>query len=119
MDSHIIVSLFHIFLVVPFFLYVAFQRNNNPVPVYYSLIVLAVILFLYHGYKAYVRLGAKSPYAWVNIIHMAIIAPLLFYIGLKKKETPRSSYEILAMVGFSALGYHMYSIVRTMMLEDD
>ncbi len=119
MDKHISLSLFHIFLIVPFFLYVAFQRASTPVPVYYVLMGLALILFLYHGYKAYVRLASGSPYAWVNIIHMAIIAPLLFYIGLKQKDTPRASYELLAMVGFAALGYHLYSIVRNIMLNDE
>jgi hypothetical protein len=119
MNKHIIVSLFHIFLVVPIFLYIAFQRAGTPIPVYHAMIAIGAIILIYHGYKAYIRMAAGSPYAWVNLIHVLFVAPLLIYIGIKGKDTPRASYEILAMVGFAALGYHLYSIVRNMMLEED
>ena len=48
---------------------------------------------------------------WVNIFHVLLVAPLLFYVCAKGFDTPRWAYELLAMAGFAALGYHIYSIV--------
>jgi hypothetical protein len=43
---------------------------------------------------------------------MLFVAPLLLYIGYHKKDTPRSAYEITMMLGFAAIGYHLFSLVR-------
>ena len=51
---------------------------------------------------------------WVNLIHMLYVAPLLIYIGYYEKDTPRYAYELLALVGFAALGYHTYQLVVSM-----
>lgn len=48
-----------------------------------------------------------------------MVAPLLIYIGIKQKETPRPAYELLALVSFAALGYHMYSLVLQANVTDD
>ena len=111
MDTHIIISLFHIFAVVPFFLYVAFNRAAIPNAIFTALLVLGIGIGLYHGYKALRRYQLQSPYLWVNLIHVFYVAPLLIYIGYNEKMTPRPAYELLAMVGFAALGYHLYSLI--------
>jgi hypothetical protein len=54
-------------------------------------------------------------YSWVNAIHALLIGPLLFYIGYNKKNTPRFAYELLLIMAFGALGYHLLYLVR--MLE--
>jgi hypothetical protein len=110
MDSHIVISLFHILAVVPFLMWVGISRNTLPQWVYYVLIALGAILVLYHGYKAVIRIMKGSSYAWVNLIHSLWIGPLLLYIGIKNKETPRPAYELLLLTTFAALGYHMYSL---------
>lgn len=69
---------------------------------------------MYHGYKAWNRYLSGSSMIWVNLIHVLYVAPLLMYIGYKEKDTPRYAYELLALVGFAALGYHIYSLVVTM-----
>lgn len=51
---------------------------------------------------------------WVNLVHVLYVAPLLIYIGYKEKDTPRYAYELLALLGFAALGYHIYSLVVNM-----
>ncbi len=110
MNSHIVLATFHILVVVPFFLYVAFTRAANPEWVYNLLLGLGLFLFAYHSFKAAMRFISRSPYIWVNLIHALIIAPLLIYIGLYGKKTPRAGYELLLLVSFAALGYHMYNL---------
>lgn len=110
MDAHVILNLFHILLVAPFFLWVGISRSTLPGWVYGVLFFLGLILVVYHGYKAYVRWTQKSNYIWVNLIHAIVVGPLLLYIGAMKKETPRPAYEMLLLVAFSALGYHLYEL---------
>lgn len=110
-NGHIALSIFHIFIVVPFFLYIAFVRGQIVPWVYQSLLGLGIVILLYHAFKVIVKWKAHAPSVWVNIIHVLFIAPLMIYIGSKAYDTPRWAYEILAMLGFSALGYHIYSIV--------
>ena len=111
MDPHIVLSLFHIFLVVPLFLYVAFQRAAIPSWLYTALLILGVIILAYHGYKAMIRARLMSPSLWINLLHVFYVAPLLIYIGYTGKNTPRPAYELMAMVGFAALGYHLYNLI--------
>jgi hypothetical protein len=110
MDGRVVLNIFHILLVAPFLLWIGIARGNIPGEVYTALIVIAILLFLYHGYKAYIRWIQKSENLWVNLIHVVWLAPLLFYIGVNKKETPRSSYELLLFTAFGALGYHLYEL---------
>lgn len=110
MNHHIVLATFHIIAVVPFFLYVGFTRAANPEWIYNVLLGLGLFLFAYHAYSAARRFIARSPYIWVNLIHALLIAPLLVWIGVSGKKTPRAAYELLLLVAFSALGYHMYNL---------
>lgn len=103
---------FHLFAVVPFFLYVALTRSSMPTAVFYSLIALGILLVVYHGYKAVVRYIGGSNYWWVNLIHALIVGPLLIYIGVKQKEAPRAAYEGLFLLTFAALGYHLKELAE-------
>jgi hypothetical protein len=110
MDVHVILNIFHILLVAPFFIWVGISRGRLPDGVFTALIVLGIVLTLYHGFKAYNRLVAKSSYVWVNLIHALWVGPLLFYVGMNKQETPRPAFELVLLTGFGALGYHMYEL---------
>lgn len=112
------IALGHVLILTPALLYVAFTRSNNPAWVYTTLLVVGILILVYHGYKSFVRVMQRSPYAWVNIIHTFIIAPLLIYIGFYGRDSPRSSYELLAMVGFAGLGYHLYSMITMLQIHD-
>jgi len=111
MDTHLLLALFHIIGVVPLFLYVGFQRAATPEWLYNVLFGLGLIIGVYHGIKAIIRIYVKSPAAWVNIIHAIIIAPLLIWIGYLGKKTERPAYEMLLMIAFAALGYHIKSVL--------
>ena len=118
MDATMRHALFHIAFVTPLFLTVGFLRTGIPEWFYTILLILGATLFIYHGYKLMLRWKMHSNYAWVNAIHVAFIAARLIYIGYHKKETPRFAYELLLMLGFAALGYHTYSMVKLLNTED-
>jgi len=111
MSDHIQLSAFHVFVVAPFFLYVAFVRGQLMPWVFTALQVLGLIVLLFHAYRIMTRWKAQSLTVWVNILHVVAVAPLLLYIGCMGYDTPRWAYEVLAMLGFAALGYHIYQIV--------
>lgn len=111
MDKHLLLALFHIALVVPLFLYVGFQRAATPEWVYNLLFGLGLVLLAYHGVMAGIRLMSQSMGAWVNLIHALLLAPLILYIGYYGKKTQRPAYEMLLMVAFAALGYHLKSLI--------
>jgi hypothetical protein len=118
MDKHMMIAMGHILILAPALLYVAFTRANNPAWVYTTLLVVGMLILVYHGYRGFVRVMQKSPYAWVNLIHAFLIAPLLMYIGFNGRETPRAAYELLVMVGFAGLGYHLYSMITMIQIHD-
>jgi hypothetical protein len=111
-DSHFWLAIVHLIIVVPLFLYIGFVRADTPRWLYLALFAIGAVVFLYHGFRLMIRLKNRSGYSWVNAIHVALVAPLLLYIGYHKKDTPRSAYEMLLMLGFAAGGYHMFSIVK-------
>lgn len=106
-SSGIGLHLFHLLGVVPFLFYVTLSRSAMPDIVFYILIALGAILTLYHGAKAIYRWYTGSTYWWVNAVHALIVGPILLYIGLNKKTTPRAAYEALMLFTFAALGYHL------------
>ena len=109
--SHIALSILHIAVIAPALLYVAIMRGQLSPWIFSLLSGVAIIMLLYHGYKAFIKWKAQSPSLWVNLLHILLVAPLLLYIGSNGYDTPRWAFELLAMLGFSALGYHIYSIV--------
>ena len=85
LDNHFWLSIIHLILIVPLFLYVGFKRADTPNWLYVALLTIGCVIFVYHGFKLGIRLKNKSSGAWINAIHIAIIAPLLMYIGYHKK----------------------------------
>jgi hypothetical protein len=111
-DNHFWLAIIHLLFVTPLFLYVGFTRAETPRWLYLALLTIGAVILVYHGFKLVLRLKTGSSYAWVNAIHVALVAPLLLFIGYHKKETPRAAYELLLMLGFAAGGYHMFSLVK-------
>jgi hypothetical protein len=111
MDKYAMVILFHLLVIVPLFLWVGFQRAATPEWLYNVLIGMGALVLFYHGYKAVARYFAKSPVIWINLIHVLVVAPLLLWIGVNGKKTGRPAYDMLLMIAFSALGFHMYKLI--------
>jgi hypothetical protein len=111
MDSHALVHLFHILIVGGLFLYVGINRDKIYKPLFNILLFLGFVIIFYHLYKIYVYLNAgKSIY--INLIHIFIVAPLLIYIGYTGVKTSRKYFEMLLMLGFAAIGYHLYYLFQ-------
>ena len=111
MASHIPINLFHLLVIAPFFIYVAFMRGQLVPWIFHILLGLGLLVLVYHAYKTAIKWNASSVSVWVNIIHVILVGPLLIYIGAKSYDTPRWAYEVLAMTGFAAGGYHLYSMI--------
>ena len=109
MKTETLVHLFHIVLVSGLFFYVGFKRDKMPPVMFPILIGLGLFVGAYHLVKAFMKKDA-----WVNYIHIFIIAPLLVFIGFSKEKTPRKYFEILLMLGFASLGYHGYYLVDSL-----
>ncbi len=118
-DTHIMLSLFHLTFVAPLFLGVGFIRAATPQWLYMGILVLGVAILIYHGYKLLLRIKNKSNYTWINALHVFTVAPLLIYIGAKGRDTPRFAYELLVMLGFAVTGYHLYSLVSHLQAHPD
>jgi hypothetical protein len=78
---------------------------------YTVLLALSVIVFLYHGYKVYIKCKEGKSYL-INLFHMFIVAPVLLYIGVNGDKTSRFYFELLLMLGFAVIGYHGYYMIK-------
>lgn len=107
MESHTFVHLFHILIVGGLFLYVGINRENTSPSLFPFLFYLGFIIVLYHLYKinGYI---ARGKGIWVNLIHVLIVGPLLIYIGYYGEKTSRKYFELLLMLAFASIGYHLY-----------
>jgi hypothetical protein len=111
LDVRMLISLFHIIMVVPLLLFVGYQRSDTPRWVYLSLLSIGMVVLIYHGMRLMQRYG-RSSLAWVNALHVFLIAPLLCYIGWYGRDTPRWAYELVLILGFGAGGYHLFQLVK-------
>lgn len=80
--------------------------------------IVGILITLYHGYKSILKLKAGSQSLWVNLLHVLFVGPLLIYIGLNEQQTPRAAYELLAISGFGAAGYHIYYLIQSLNLVE-
>ena len=111
MDARMMVSLFHMAMVVPLFLFVGYQRSDTPRWIYISLLSIGLVVLLYHAVRLVQRYG-RSSFVWVHVLHVFIVAPLLCYIGWHGRDTPRWAYEVILLLGFGAGGYHLFQFVK-------
>lgn len=110
MQSHTLIQLFHVFIIGLFFLYIGIMRKQTPSWIFLILIVTGFILIIFHSYKTYIKLvNGINP--WYNLIHIFLISPLLLYIGFNKENTTRPYFEMLLMLGFLAISYHLYYLI--------
>ncbi len=102
---------FHTFVVGPAFVYIGLGKTTIPNVVFTILGIVGVVIFLYHSYLAYTKLrDGKS--AWINWIHVFIIAPLLLLLAKLRQDASRRYFEMLMMLGFASIGYHGMYLAR-------
>jgi hypothetical protein len=105
------IYLLHIFVLAPLLIGVGIARNTTPDFVFNLLGILAALIFVYHSYLAYKKLK-EGKSAWVNWIHIFLIVPLFAILARFKKEASRRYFEMLMMLGFAAVGYHGFYLIR-------
>lgn len=111
MSSHLLLGLFHVAIVGPFFFYVA-TASTIPTFLFPVLLGLGIVLALYQSYKAITKLMTGAPGYKINLFHVAIVAPLLIYIGYAKPDPSDFVYQLLLMLAFAVIGYHGYWLLR-------
>lgn len=116
---HIMLSIFHIFLVSPFLIYVGLTRNTMSNTMFNTILGIGLIVLIYHSFKIIYKWNSRQYHSlWINLIHIFIIAPVLLYIGYMKEYSIKPIYEIVLMLGFASLGYHLYSLVVYLQMVD-
>ena len=111
MDAFFLIVIAHVTVIVPFLLYIGFNRAATPDWMYSVLFGTGIIVLLYHTYKSIARLIAASPQVWMNLIHVFLVAPLMLWIGYYAKRTERAAYDMLLLSAFGALGFHLYKLI--------
>jgi len=106
----------HAFGIAPFLIYIGLYKQAVPEPIFTALFVLGLGVLAYHSYKAYTKLSENKS-AWVNWIHIFLVAPLLLIVGYLKKDASGRYFEMLLMLGFAAFGYHSLYLMREMLLS--
>jgi len=107
--SEIFVHAFHIVIASGLLFYIGVMRDKLPSFMYPVILALGVLVFGYHAYKTMFKKDA-----WINYLHMFVLAPLLLWIGAKKKETPRKVFETILMLAFASFGYHAYYLYKAL-----
>ena len=113
--SNVALNAFHVLLVGPTLLYTGFSPESIPDSVYTGFLVAGIFILGFHAYRAYTKLRDNKS-AWINWIHIFLVAPLLMIIGYHKKDANRRYFEMLLLLGFAAVGYHGLYLIREMML---
>jgi hypothetical protein len=111
----LIINAAHALLIGPAFIYYGLNPDQIPEMGFNVLLYGGALMLLYHAYKAYNKLK-EGKSAWVNWIHIFLVAPLLMIIGYLKKDASRRYFELMLLLGFSATGYHALYAIREIML---
>ena len=106
MDKHKIINLFHIFIAVPLLFLLYSKRDKLTSPVCFTIILISFGAMLYHIIR---MIDKENKMKWVNLIHVALVFPLLLWIGWNCEKTPRKYFEMILLMAFGGLGYHAYN----------
>jgi hypothetical protein len=109
--SHAALHVAHVAAIGPALIYVGANHDSLPDSAYTALLLTGVFILFYHAYKAWLKLKNNQS-AWVNWIHVFLVAPLLILVGYYKNDAARRYFEMILLLGFAAVGYHGYYLIR-------
>jgi hypothetical protein len=102
------VNLIHIGLVAPLLYYVTTTQNIDP-KIWTGMMVLAGAVLLYHGNNIYKgKLENQSQRKNVAIAHIAVVAPLLYYVASKQGNLNPQHLEYVKYLAIAIAGFHGY-----------
>ncbi len=110
MNQHTIVALIHVLFAGPLLVLIGLGITG-PVP-RWTIAILGGVILLYHAMKAYMKMAAGAS-AWVNLIHVFVVGPLLIAEGALATP-PRYVRELILMSGIAAIGYHGITVVKSL-----
>ena len=108
----LIVHILHIVIVAPLLFALTYYGPRTPQPVFPALVAIGAFVLLYHLYLAYKKFKAASPWVWVNLVHIIIVAPLLIWIGVHQQKTHPRVFQGLAVLTAVMFLYHCYQLYR-------
>jgi hypothetical protein len=109
------IHLIHIIIIGSLLLYVGIKGKNMPAFMYPTLLVIGILILVAHGYSVITKYGQKNSGLWVNLFHIIIVAPIILSIGIKGVQSPYYLFQFMIMLGFAAIGYHGYFMIKDLM----
>ena len=112
-DKSLIISLTHILIFGPLLVIIgnSYGMNLNQ-NMFTAILLTGIAMFLYHLYLVYMK-GVSS--GFIYVLHMAIFAPVLIYVGYYKDKAFWGAYSVLTMIGFASIGYHGLKVYKKLM----
>jgi len=107
-NTHFIISLIHIFITGPLFIYIGIKKPLNIL--YYVILAIFAITIIIAFINRYIK---NQLYEWLYV-HLLLFSSLLLYISYLKftnKNIPNFLYSFLIAIGFGAIGYHFTKII--------
>mgnify|MGYP003978945813 FL=1 len=97
------IHLLHILVSAPLMIYVGHDRGTGDNWLYQLVLVVGILALLYHAYLFINKYTNTNYISWVNLIHVLVVAPVLIYIGLNKKNVVYPFWQICIVLGYGAL----------------
>ena len=118
MDRHRLLNWVHLGLIVPFLLNL-YHQWWAPSWLFTVVTYVAIGIGLYHAYLAVQKLQSNSSaasWAWVNLWHAAVVAPLLWTVGRQGggggAATTEGTKQGLLFLAMAATLYHGGKIIN-------
>ena len=101
-----LINVFHSFVIGPLFVYLGVIGERLDSFWFPTLLAIAAITVSIHAYLWFSR-GTKP---WVHTLHLALLSPLLVYIGLNQQSSSPHAFTSLYVIGFLVIFYHLFKI---------
>lgn len=104
----------HLAVIVPFLLNL-YKEWWAPSWLFTAVMYLAIGIGLYHASLAFQKFQAgssSSQWAWVNLWHAAVVAPLLWTVGKQGGATTEGSKQGLLFLAMAATLYHGSKVIN-------
>jgi hypothetical protein len=105
MDYWSLVNYTHLVFSTPLFIYIGYKEGLVHPWIYHLCLYLGIVLFLYHAFLTVKNFRSGNTMYVVNLFHVFVIAPLLIYVGVKKRETTYPIPTLMLILGIGGL-YH-------------
>ena len=88
--DHFYNHLAHVLIIGPALILLGMIPEQLPVHTYKIVLFVGLFVLFYHIYRAYIKISANGiQSAWVNYIHILLVAPVLLILVYYAKDAPR------------------------------